>query len=87
MIETISIVEALTYFDFIDTRSVMNWAKKNQVEVFIQGKRKFMIREQFEEAYQKPFINHLNKSKVSYAENYKPIFDCEKKFLKTIINI
>ena len=59
MIETISIEEAAYELEYQDTRSVGSWAKKLGIQVFTQGKRKYMIREEFTLAYDQPVIDYL----------------------------
>ncbi|PCI19097.1 hypothetical protein COB64_04280 [Candidatus Wolfebacteria bacterium] len=57
----IEISEARTYLNYVDSRSVNSWAQKNEVEVFTQGKCKFMLRDQFFAAYNLPIFRSLIK--------------------------
>ncbi|MGB3948539.1 MAG: hypothetical protein WBM13_11185, partial [Bacteroidia bacterium] len=55
----ISIEELKEKLNYNDLRPIRNWCQKNDVLIIKHGKSEFVFESNFEEAYEKPFINKL----------------------------
>ncbi|MES2592181.1 MAG: hypothetical protein V4608_09875 [Bacteroidota bacterium] len=55
----ITVDELREKLNYNDTRAIRSWCKRNNVLVIKHGKMEFVIESNFEEAYEKPFINKL----------------------------
>ncbi len=74
MIKIITIKEAALELKFKDIRSVIRWANKNKIKIFSEenGRKKYMIRSQFEYVRLKKVIEYLKlKYKGEWLEAFK----------------
>ena len=73
MTDIITIQEAASLLDYKDCRSVEAWCVRNGVVLMSDGgKKRYMLRMQFEAARLKKFIEHL---KVRYKQNWLHAFE------------
>ena len=62
-------LKEMLYYD--DLRAVRSWCEKNDVLIIKQGKAEFVIESNFEEVYEKPFINKL---KNKFGKDWEAVY-------------
>ena len=82
--KTIDITELKEKLDYLDLRAVRNWCKRNDVLIIKQGKMEFVIESNFEEVYEKPFINKL---KRQFGDDWVSTYRLYKEGNITALNI
>lgn len=72
MIPTISIQEATEYLGFKDHRSTVKYCEKHDINIFsTNGRKKYLIRSQFEYTRAKQLIQYL---KIKYKDRWMEAF-------------
>ena len=72
-IERIYIQEILQFIRKSDRRSVYAWCKRNQLNIIRDGRDEYVIKEEFELAYNRPsLINLKSIEKPQRRKEYKP---------------
>jgi len=67
----INISQAGQMLGYLDRRTISEWCNNHHLPVFKIGKKYFLLKEEFEEAFYKPINTHLNKKNNN---SLQPVF-------------
>lgn len=72
---SLSIEVLLDHLNYTDLRAVRKWCKENDVQIIKQGKFEFVFESNFREAYEKPFVNRLQRK---YGDGWESVYQLYK---------